>query len=91
MYDMLITPIITEKATLVSEKGQVVFEVDPRATKQVIKVAVEAIYGVKVEGVNISILKGKTKRFRGKSGKRKDMKKAYVRLAKGEKIDLTTA
>ena len=72
MYDILIRPLITEKTTLISENGQVVFEVDPRATKQVIKVAVEAIYGVKVDGVNVSILKGKTKRFRGKIGKRKD-------------------
>ncbi|MHA1550054.1 MAG: 50S ribosomal protein L23 [Alphaproteobacteria bacterium] len=90
MYDILIRPLITEKTTLISENGQVVFEVDPRATKQVIKVAVEAIYGVKVDGVNVSILKGKTKRFRGKIGKRKDIKKAFIRLAKGEKLDLTS-
>ncbi len=88
MYDILKQPLITEKTTLISEKGQVVFIVDPGATKSVIKVAIETIYNVKVDGVNIVNLKGKRKKFRGKMGTRKDIKKAYVRLAKGEKIEI---
>ena len=91
MYDVLRHPLITEKTTKTAEHNQVVFVVDPQSTKQVIKVAVEAIYNVKVEGVNVVNLKGKEKRFRGKVGTRSDMKKAYVRLAKGEIIELAKA
>lgn len=91
MYDVLQRPLITEKTTALSENGHIAFVVDPRATKNVVKVAIEAIYDVKVEGVNIVNLKGKTKRFRGKAGTRKDIKKAYVRLAKGEKIEIAKA
>jgi len=89
MYDILVKPLITEKTTGISEFGQVAFIVNPRATKGVVKVAVEAIYDVKVDGVNILNLKGKTKKFRGKTGTRKSIKKAYVRLAKGEKIEIS--
>ncbi len=89
MYDTLVQPLITEKTTAISGLGQVGFVVNSRATKNVVKVAIEAIYNVKVDNVNILNVKGKTKKFRGKTGTRKNIKKAYVRLAKGEKIEIT--
>ena len=89
-YDVIRKPIITEKATMASEAGAVVFEVAIDATKPVIKAAVEALFGVKVKAVNTSITKGKVKRFRGKLGTRKDVKKAYVTLEDGNTIDVTT-
>lgn len=91
MYDVLRHPIITEKTTRSAEHNQFVFKVDPQVTKQVVKVAVEALYDVKVKGVNIVNLQGKTKRFRGRTGTRSDIKKAYVRLEKGETIELAKA
>ena len=89
-YDVIRKPIITEKATMVSENGAVVFEVAMDSNKPEIKQAVEALFGVKVKAVNTTITKGKTKRFRGQPGKRRDVKKAYVTLEEGNTIDVTT-
>jgi large subunit ribosomal protein L23 len=89
-YDVIRKPIITEKATMASENGAVVFEVAMDSTKPKIKEAVEALFGVKVKAVNTTISKGKTKRFRGTPGKRKDVKKAYVTLEEGNTIDVST-
>ena len=90
LYDVIRKPIITEKATLASENGAVVFEVAIDANKPQIKEAVEGLFGVKVKAVNTVVTKGKTKRFRGQPGKRKDVKKAYVTLEDGNAIDVTT-
>ena len=89
-YDVIRKPIITEKSTMASENGAVVFEVAIDAAKPQIKEAVEALFGVKVKAVNTTITKGKTKRFRGTMGKRKDVKKAYVTLEEGNTIDVST-
>ncbi|TFL19537.1 50S ribosomal protein L23 [Jannaschia formosa] len=89
-YDVIRKPIITEKATMASETGAVVFEVAIDANKPQIKSAVEELFGVKVKAVNTSVAKGKQKRFRGQMGKRKDVKKAYVTLEEGNTIDVTT-
>ncbi len=89
LYDIVRTPVITEKATALSEKNQVVFKVAMAATKPEIKVAVETLFGVKVVGVNTLVQKGKTKRFKGRVGQRSDVKKAFVQLAEGQSIDLT--
>ena len=89
-YDIILAPVITEKATLLSEKNQVVFKVRPDATKPQIKAAVEALFNVKVTAVNTMNVKGKVKRFRGRVGKRPDVKKAIVTLAEGARIDVTT-
>ncbi len=89
-YDVIRRPIITEKATLASEANAVVFEVSKEASKPEIKAAVEALFGVKVKAVNTTVTKGKTKRFRGRPGTRKDVKKAYVTLEAGNAIDVTT-
>ena len=89
-YDVIRKPVITEKATLASEKGAVVFEVARDSNKPQIKEAVEALFGVKVKAINTVITKGKTKRFRGIKGTRKDVKKAYVTLEDGNSIDVTT-
>ena len=90
LYDVIRKPVITEKATMASENGAVVFEVAIDANKPQIKEAVEALFGVKVKAVNTTITKGKTKRFRGQLGKRKDVKKAYVTLEEGNTIDVST-
>ncbi|GHE96118.1 MULTISPECIES: 50S ribosomal protein L23 [Aliiroseovarius] len=90
LYDVIRKPLITEKATMASENGAVVFEVSMDANKPQIKEAVETLFGVKVKAVNTSITKGKVKRFRGQLGKRKDVKKAYVTLEEGNTIDVTT-
>lgn len=89
MYDILLAPVITEKATMGSEHGQVTFKVALDATKPEIKNAVEAIFGVQVKAVNTLRLKGKTKRFRGYKGRRSDVKKAIVTLAEGQTVDVT--
>lgn len=89
-YDVIVSPAITEKSTLVSEQNQVVFNVARRATKPEIKAAVEALFGVKVTAVNTLLRKGKTRRFRGIVGKQSDVKKAYVTLAEGQSIDVST-
>ena len=89
-YDVIRKPIITEKATMASEFGAVVFEVAMDANKPQIKDAVENLFGVKVKSVNTTITKGKVKRFRGQPGRRRDVKKAYVTLEEGNTIDVTT-
>ena len=89
-YDVIRKPVITEKATMASENGAIVFEVAIEANKPQIKQAVEALFGVKVKAVNTMITKGKTKRFRNQPGRRKDVKKAYVTLEEGNTIDVTT-
>jgi large subunit ribosomal protein L23 len=89
-YDLIRKPIITEKATLASEGGAVVFEVAMDATKPAIKEAVETLFNVKVKAVNTTITKGKVKKFRGRPGTRRDVKKAYVTLVEGNTIDVTT-
>ena len=89
-YDVIRKPLITEKTTTASENGAVVFEVAIDSNKPMIKEAVEALFGVKVKAVNTSITKGKSKRFRGQMGRRKDVKKAYVTLEEGNTIDVTT-
>ena len=88
-YDVIVAPHITEKATLLSEFNAVVFKVAGTATKPQIKEAVEALYGVKVAGVNTLVQKGKSKRWKGKPYKRTDIKKAVVTLAEGQMIDIT--
>ena len=89
-YDVILAPVITEKSTLLSENNAVVFKVARDATKPAIKAAVEALFDVKVIGVNTLITKGKTKRWKGKPYTRSDVKKAIVRLAEGQSIDVTT-
>jgi large subunit ribosomal protein L23 len=89
-YDVIVSPAITEKSTLVSDQNQVVFNVARRASKPEIKAAVEALFGVKVTAVNTLVRKGKTKRFRGIAGRQSDVKKAYVTLAEGQSIDVST-
>ena len=89
-YDVIVSPSITEKSTLVAENNQVVFNVAKGATKPEIKAAVEALFGVKVTAVNTLLRKGKTKRFRGIAGRQKDVKKAVVTLAEGQSIDVST-
>ena len=89
-YDVIVSPAITEKSTLVSENNQVVFNVAKQATKPEIKAAVEALFGVKVTAVNTLLRKGKTKWFRRFVGKQKDVKKAVVTLAEGQTIDVST-
>jgi len=89
-YDTILKPVITEKATQASEHNQVIFRVRTDATKPEIKAAVEGIFGVKVKAVNTLIQKGKVKRFRGRLGRRSDVKKAIVTLVEGHSIDVTT-
>jgi large subunit ribosomal protein L23 len=90
MYRTLLSPLVTEKATALSEKGQVTFKVALDASKPEIAAAVEGLFGVKVLAVNTVLMKGKAKRFKGRPGQRSDWKKAMVRLAPGQSIDLTT-
>ena len=87
-YDTILRPIITEKATIANENGQVTFAVAIDATKPQIKAAVELLFNVKVTAVNTIVQKGKTKTFRGRRGRRSDIKKAMVTLAEGQNIDL---
>jgi large subunit ribosomal protein L23 len=89
-YDTVLAPIITEKATLLSEQNKVVFQVAADASKDEIAAAVEALFKVNVTKVNTLNVKGKTKRFRGIMGRRSDVKKAIVTLAEGQSIDITT-
>ena len=90
MYQVIVSPVVTEKATRLNEFSQVTFRVALDATKPEIRAAVEQLFGVKVEAVNTVVMKGKTKRFRGREGRRSDWKKAVVRLQAGQTIDLTT-
>jgi large subunit ribosomal protein L23 len=89
-YDVILAPHITEKSTLLSENNAVVFKVAERATKPEIKAAVEALFKVEVLAVNTLNQKGKTKRWKGKPYRRADVKKAIVRLADGQSIDVTS-
>jgi large subunit ribosomal protein L23 len=88
-YDTILSPVITEKTTLLSEQNKVVFKVANDATKDEIAAAVEELFKVKVTKVNTIVTKGKTKRFRGIVGRRNDVKKAIVTLAEGQSIDVT--
>ena len=88
-YDVILAPHITEKSTLLSEQNGIVFQVANDATKPQIKEAVEALFDVKVMGVNTIVQKGKTKRWKGRPYKRSDVKKAIVTLAEGQSIDIT--
>jgi large subunit ribosomal protein L23 len=90
MFEIIRSPVVTEKSTLLNEKHQVVFRVALSASKPEIKAAVESLFGVTVLGVNTLVAKGKAKRFKGRPGIRSDVKKAYVQLAEGQSIDLTT-
>ncbi|HEX8165745.1 MAG TPA: 50S ribosomal protein L23 [Beijerinckiaceae bacterium] len=89
-YDVIVSPVITEKATMLSEHNKVVFRVRKDATKPQIKEAVERLFDVKVVAVNTLVTKGKVKMFRGRRGQRSDVKKAVVTLAEGQSIDVTT-
>lgn len=89
-YDVIVSPVITEKATYASEENKVVFNVAPTATKPAIRAAVEALFGVKVKAVNTFVRKGKVKRFRGILGQQSNVKKAVVTLEEGHAIDVTT-
>ncbi len=90
MYQLILGPVITEKSTRGSEHNQVTFRVRKEATKPDIKVAVEGLFGVKVKAVNTLNRKGKVKRFKGRPGRRSDVKKAIVTLEEGHSIDVTT-
>jgi len=90
MYDLVRSPVITEKSTMGSEHNQVTFRVPLDADKRSVRAAVEGLFKVKVTAVNTIRVKGKTKRFRGTLGRRADYKKAIVTLAEGQKIDVTT-
>jgi large subunit ribosomal protein L23 len=89
-YDVIVSPVITEKATALSEQNKVVFRVRHDATKPQIKEAVEKLFDVKVKSVNTLVTKGKVKMFRGTRGQRSDVKKAVVTLEEGQAIDVTT-
>ncbi|MCP8938982.1 50S ribosomal protein L23 [Alsobacter sp. SYSU M60028] len=89
-YDVIVGPVITEKATTASEQNKVVFKVRKTASKPQIKAAVEKLFDVKVESVNTLVRKGKVKRFKGTVGQQSDVKKAVVTLAEGHSIDVTT-
>lgn len=89
-YDVIRNPVVTEKSTMASEHGQVVFDVAMDATKTEIKAAVEALFSVKVKAINTLVRKGKVKRFRGRIGVRNDVKKAIVTLVDGQSIDIST-
>jgi large subunit ribosomal protein L23 len=90
MYEVIRSPLITEKTTNGSEHGQVTFRVAMDATKPEIKQAIEGLFKVKVKAINTVTVKGKKKVFRGRPGVRSDWKKAIVSLADGQKIDVTT-
>ncbi len=90
MYNIILAPVITEKSTLGSEHNQVTFKVAQDASKPEVKQAIEELFGVKVKAVNTLNQKGKIKRFRGRLGKRNDMKKAIVTLEEGQTLDVTT-
>jgi large subunit ribosomal protein L23 len=89
-YDLIIAPVITEKATLASEHNKVIFKVRRDATKPQIKAAIERLFDVKVESVNTVLRKGKRKTFKGVRGVQSDVKRAVVTLAEGQTIDVTT-
>lgn len=90
LYQVILAPVVTEKATRLNESSQVTFKVTLDATKPEIRQAVEKLFSVNVEAVNTLVMKGKAKRFRGRKGQRSDWKKAVVKLQAGQTIDLTT-
>ena len=90
LYDVIRSPVVTEKSTIASEHNQVMFNVAKHASKPQIKEAVEKLFSVKVTAVNTLVRKGKIKRFRGVKGRQSDIKKAIVTLAEGDSIDVTT-
>ncbi len=90
MYDLILSPVVTEKATRITELNQVTFRVPLEASKPEIRAAIEGLFNVKVTAVNTVRMKGKAKIFRGRPGQRSDWKKAMVTLADGQKIDITT-
>jgi large subunit ribosomal protein L23 len=90
LYDVILSPVITEKATIASEHNQVIFKVAGTATKPQIKEAVEKLFDVKVKAVNTLVRKGKRKAFRGRPGVQSDVKKAIITLEEGHRIDVTT-
>lgn len=90
LYDVIVHPVITEKSTLASENNQVIFKVARTANKKDIKLAVEKLFDVKVKAVNTMVRKGKTKIFRGRSGRLSDFKRAIVTLEEGHSVDVTT-
>ncbi len=89
-YDVIVAPVITEKATLASEANQVIFKVNRQATKTEIKAAIESLFKVKVKAVNTIVRKGKQKAFRGIKAVLSDTKRAVVTLEDGQSIDVTT-
>jgi large subunit ribosomal protein L23 len=89
-YDIIVAPVVTEKATMASEQNKVVFKVARKATKPQIKEAVEKLFDVKVKSVNTLVRKGKTKAFRGTFGSQSDVKRAVITLEEGHRIDVTT-
>ena len=89
-YDVIVAPVITEKATLASEANQVIFKVNRQATKTEIKAAIESLFKVKVKAVNTIVRKGKKKAFRGIAAVLSDTKRAVVTLEDGQSIDVTT-
>ena len=89
-YDVIVAPVVTEKATLASEHNKVLFKVSAKATKPQIKEAVEKLFDVKVKRVNTLIRKGKIRTFRGRRGELSDVKNAIVTLEEGHRIDVTT-
>lgn len=89
-YDVILSPVITEKSTTASQFNQVMFKVRRTATKPEIKAAVERLFNVKVRAVNTLNRKGKVKRFRGTIGRQQDVKRAIVTLEEGHSIDVTT-
>jgi len=89
-YDVILSPVITEKSTRISEQGKFMFNVHQDANKEAIKSAIEALFGVKVTKVNTLNRLGKQKRFRNSIGKRQDVKKAVVTLAEGQSIDFSS-
>jgi large subunit ribosomal protein L23 len=91
LYGVILSPVITEKATRGSEHNQVTFKVRTDASKPMIKAAIETLFSVKVKAVNTLVVQGKTKRFKGIPGKRSDWKKAIVTLAQGQTIDVTAS
>ena len=89
-YDVVLSPHITEKSTMLSESNAVVFKVASGASKPEIKAAIEALFNVNVTGVNTMVTKGKSKRWKGKPYQRSDFKKAIITLAEGQSIDVTS-
>lgn len=90
LYDVIVSPVITEKSTMASENNQVVFKVARTANKKDIKEAVEKLFDVKVKAVNTLVRKGKIKGFRGRTGRQSDFKRAIVTLEEGHSVDVTT-